>query len=61
MYKIIRMFDSGKSVIIDTNVSLADAQEWCNDPEHNSSTAVRSDAIRRTAKLGDWHDEYSAM
>jgi hypothetical protein len=61
MYKIVRLFNSGKSAVVETDMTLGEAQAWVADPEHASTTCVRSSNIRRTAVLGAWHDEYQSM
>ena len=43
-YKIIRFFQEEDNKIIDTGLTLEEAQKHCNDPETSSSTATSVDA-----------------
>jgi len=59
MYKIIRMYrDSHKRRTIDANLTLAEAQAHCRDPETSSSTCTTSTGRKRTKQHGPWFDGY---
>jgi hypothetical protein len=55
-YRIVRYFFNGESEIIETDLSLEEAQEHCNDPETSSRTATGMDDY--TAEVGPWFDGY---
>jgi len=58
-YKIVRTyFDGHKPKVMETGLSLADAREWCRDPETSSRTATSKEAVAHTAKYGPWFDGY---
>lgn len=59
-YKIVRMFrdNNKRRRIIETGLSLEDAQTHCRNPETSSSTATSAEAKRRTRKYGPWFDGY---
>ena len=60
-YKIQRLFfeDSSSRRTIKSNLSLAQAQEHCQDPETSSSTCTNSEGKRRTRERGQWFDSYT--
>jgi len=54
-YKIVRMYRDGHdNETIATGVSLAEAQEHCNDPESSSASATGAEGTKRTAEYGPW-------
>ncbi len=57
-YRIVRMYFEGGKRVIQTGLSLEDAQEHCNDPETSSSTCTSAEAVRRTKQRGPWFDGY---
>jgi len=58
-YQIIRMYESGrKARVLAKGMTLAEAQEWCNDPETSSSTAQSWKAKRHTQRHGRWFDGF---
>lgn len=59
MYKIIRFFSTDKpSRIIARGLTLKQAQEWCNDPETSSSTAITN--RNKYPKAVKWFDGYES-
>lgn len=59
-YKVIRFFrDSDYKIVVKTGLTLALAQEHCNDPETSSSTCTNEDGKRRTARSGPWFDGWT--
>jgi hypothetical protein len=58
-YKVVRMFfEEHEPVVVAKYMTLAEAQEWCRDPETSSSTATSAEAVARTEKYGAWFDGY---
>ena len=59
-YSIIRhYFDTEiESEVIETGLTLDEAQAHCTDPETSSSTATSQDAVARTETYGPWFDGY---
>jgi len=58
-FRIVRTYRGDvPSEIMASGLTLGEAQEWCRDPETSSSTATSSEAVARTAQLGDWFDGY---
>ena len=63
-YKIIRFyFDKSISwpmvqEVINTGLTLEEAQKWCRDPETSSRTCKSPEGLERTAKHGNWFDGY---
>lgn len=58
MYEIIRFFQDGDNEVIDSGLTLDEAQAHCQDPETSSSTATSDIALARTASRGRWFDGY---
>jgi hypothetical protein len=60
MYRVVRFyFDAGiRRRIIETGLTLAQAQAHCSDPETSSSTAKGKVAKARTRAVGKWFDGY---
>jgi hypothetical protein len=61
-YRIVRHYQKAairKRIMCD-RLTLAEAQEWCRDPETSSNTATKSAARARTRRLGPWFDGYEA-
>lgn len=63
-YKIVRFFndtiDSDKSPrnrVMARNLTLKQAQEWCNDPETSSKTAIKN--ANKYRKRLQWFDGYT--
>jgi hypothetical protein len=58
-YKIIRFHkNSGEQKIIDGDLSLSEAQEWCRDAESSSTTCEDDAGKEYTAQHGPWFDGY---
>jgi hypothetical protein len=59
MYQIRRYFsDDYESEVIETGLTLAEAQAHCQDLETSSRTATSDAAVRLTAERGPWFDGY---
>ena len=58
-YQIIRFFKEEDNEVIDTGLTLEEAQEHCNDPETSSSTATSDAAEYITKTWGAWFDGYT--
>ena len=58
-YQIIRFFQEEDNEVIDTGLTLEQAQKHCNDPETSSSTATSADAEIITETWGAWFDGYT--
>lgn len=57
-YKIVRFYQRGGRRVINTGLTLEQAQEHCKNPETSSRTATSALAQRRTASKGPWFDGY---
>jgi hypothetical protein len=59
MYKIVRSYQNtyGHRVIA-RGLTLAEAQEYCRDPETSSRTCQKAAGRARTRKMGPWFDGY---
>ena len=59
-YKIIRMFkeDPSMNKVIETGLTLEEAQAHCRDPETSSSTATGLAETILTKNFGPWFDGY---
>ena len=57
-YKIVRMYFKGGRRVINTGLTLEQAQEHCQDPETSSSTCTTSAGRARTRRMGAWFDGY---
>jgi hypothetical protein len=61
-YMIVRFYMSGEpEKVIRKNVSLAEAQAHCNNPETTSTTATCARSAKITAAHGEWFDGYREM
>lgn len=60
-YNIVRMYQDPniKNEIIQTGLTLQEAQTWCTDPQTSSRTATTAEALRRTLLYGEWFDGYT--
>jgi hypothetical protein len=59
-YNVIRFYRDAypRRRIIDSGLTLAEAQAHCSNPETSSSTAAGKVAKARTRRLGAWFDGY---
>lgn len=59
-YKIVRSYfrDSRRQRVINTGLTLEQAQEHCSDPETSSRTCTSAKAKARTRTHGPWFDGY---
>jgi hypothetical protein len=57
-YKIIRHYEDGDRRTTKYELTLAEAQAHCQDPETSSSTC--SDLTRANERDGRWFDGYTA-
>ena len=59
-YKVVRTFfkDGIRPRVIKTNLTLAEAQAHCKDPETSSKTCKKRENVRRTERYGPWFDGY---
>lgn len=59
-YRVVRFYYNAgiNRRIIDTGLTLAQAQAHCQDPETSSSTATGKVGRARTRKVGAWFDGY---
>jgi len=60
-YKIVRMFfdDDFPTQVIETGLTLEEAQAHCSDPETSSSTCTNDEGLKLTDVCGKWFDGYS--
>ena len=59
-YKIVRMYqkDEYSTQVIQTGLTLGQAQAHCRNPETSSRTATSDEAQEWTEKYGAWFDGY---
>lgn len=58
-YRVVRFYREGRRhKVLRRGLTLAEAQQHCNDPETDSKTATSPEAIKRTRALGPWFDGY---
>lgn len=62
-YKIIRFFqnDQYKKQVIKRNLTLAEAQEHCSNPETCSKTATCTPMYRGKPVVDGWFDGYESQ
>ncbi len=58
-FKIVRHYFNGGKVVIETGLSLEDAQEHCDDPETSSRTCTEEAGLATTRERGPWFDSYT--
>lgn len=57
-YSVVRMYFRGGRRVINTGLTLEQAQAHCQDPETSSSTCTTSKGSERTRARGPWFDGY---
>jgi len=59
-YRIVRFYlNAGmRRRVIDTGLTLEEAQDHCKDPDSSSSTCSSKTGCARTRKVGAWFDGY---
>jgi hypothetical protein len=57
-YSVVRMYFRGGKRVLIRNLTLAEVQAHCSDPETSSSTCTKYAGRRRTEQLGPWFDGY---
>lgn len=57
-YKITRTYMNGHKELIETGLTLEEAQAHCSDPETSYKTCTTAEAIKRTEIHGPWFDVY---
>ena len=57
-YKVIRFFLHGDKRVIDTGLSLEEAQQHCANPETSFTTCTKPELVRLTRERGPWFDGY---
>jgi hypothetical protein len=60
MYRVVRFYREAhiRRRVIETGLTLAEAQAHCKDPETSSSTCTKAAGRRRTRRMGAWFDGY---
>lgn len=59
LYRIVRRYrDNQRREVIKTDLSEANAQQYCRWAESSSPTATSASARARTATFGPWFDGY---
>ena len=60
MYRIVRhYFNTNRANrVIDTGLTLEEAQDHCHDTETSSSTCATAARRRYTERVGEWFDGY---
>lgn len=60
-YDVVRFFrdwEDGNGMLIDSGLTLEEAQAHCSDPESSSVTATSESGKRLTDARGPWFDGY---
>ncbi len=57
-YQIVRFFFKDGREVIETGLTLEEAQAHCNDPETSSRTCKKRHNVLRTRERGPWFDGY---
>jgi hypothetical protein len=60
-YKIVRNYFKGGHRVIDTGLTLKEAQEHCSNPETSSRTCKSAKAKAVTRRMGQWFDGYDEI
>jgi hypothetical protein len=59
-YRIVRFFRTAQRRTVRRGLTLAEAQQHCQDRETSSTTATGLKARQRTERHGEWFDGYEA-
>lgn len=58
LYEVVRFRENGTQRVQKRNLTLKQAQDWCNDPETSSMTASSPRGCHGSQKLIDkWHEQ----
>lgn len=57
-YRVIRMFENGRSYTLKSGLSLSEARAHCADDDSHSNSCTTARGQRRTAQFGKWFDCY---
>lgn len=58
-YCVIRFYkDAHPARVIKTDLTLAQARDYCRDKESSSRTAESDEALEHTNNYGEWFDGY---
>ena len=57
-YSIVRMYQEHDNEVIETDLTLDEAQAHCSDDETSSRTCEDEEGLARTALMGAWFDGY---
>jgi hypothetical protein len=57
-YMIFRSFFDGDKEVIETDLTLEEAREHCQDPDTSSRTCTDPELVAMTEERGDWFDGY---
>lgn len=59
-YKIVRrFFNTNRKRVVAKNLTLDQAQAWCQNPQTSSSTCTDKAGKARTKRHGRWFDGYT--
>jgi len=59
LFKIVRIYQNGKKRVIDTGLTLEQAQAHCQDSQTSSRTCTNATGRKRTRLHGPWFDTYT--
>jgi hypothetical protein len=59
MYSIIRMWQNGARRVIQTGLTLEQAEAHCRDPQTSSRTCTDKAGRQRTRRTGAWFDGFT--
>lgn len=58
-YRIIRYYSTRGKRVINSGLTLEQAQAHCSDPETSSRTCRKATNRQRTHRVGAWFDTYA--